>query len=280
MLGMDLELEAAEHPVGGFSRDLLGRDRVTGERVIVENQLEGSDHGHLGQILTYAAGTNATNVVWLATSFRPEHRAALEWLNERTNASTRFFAVQLQVVRIGSSPAAPLLTLVVRPNDWEKVVRASTSPARRRGEEDLFAELERVGQTELIEPVRQLLHAHLALGDAASLYWGEGRQPSVTAVLTGTRVTLQPWTVSFISGQAALSVNYEYVYKAGKGLTGDPMSAFAQAVQELTGVRAVSGDAEALDWRRRPSVPAGPALAGGGVDVLTLAVATAHAAIA
>lgn len=80
-VGMDLNLEAAEHAVGSFSLDLIGVDTATGDRVIVENQLESSDHNHLGQILTYAGGTDPANVLWLATSFREEHRAALEWLN-------------------------------------------------------------------------------------------------------------------------------------------------------------------------------------------------------
>ena len=87
---MDLALEVAEHPVGDFSLDLIGMDRASGGRVIVENQLEISDHRHLGQILTYAGGTDPTHVVWLATGFRPEHRAALEWLNERTDERSRF----------------------------------------------------------------------------------------------------------------------------------------------------------------------------------------------
>src|SRR4051812_44022072 len=80
LLGMELSLDVAEHPVGDFSLDLMGRDVTTGKVVIVENQLEGSDHGHLGQILTYAAGTDPTTIVWVAASFRPEHRAAIDWL--------------------------------------------------------------------------------------------------------------------------------------------------------------------------------------------------------
>jgi len=127
LLGMDLVLEAAEHPVGGFSLDLIGKDESTGEVVIVENQLETSDHGHLGQLLTYAAGTDPTTVVWIASAFRPEHRAALDWLNARTDEGTRFFGVQLGVVRIGDSEPAPLFKLVAEPNDWEKTVRAATT---------------------------------------------------------------------------------------------------------------------------------------------------------
>ena len=126
LLGMDLVLERAEHPVGGFSLDLLGHDEATGQVVIVENQLEISDHTHLGQILTYAAGTNPTTIVWIATGFRLEHRAAIDWLNERTDENTRFFGVEIRVVRIGNSLPAPAFKLVAQPNDWGKQVKAST----------------------------------------------------------------------------------------------------------------------------------------------------------
>ena len=129
LLGMDLILERAEHPVGGFSLDLLGRDQSTGQVVIVENQLEMSDHTHLGQILTYAAGTNPTTIVWIATGFRSEHRAAIDWLNERTDENTRFFGVEIQVVRIGGSLPAPAFKLIAQPNDWGKQVKASTLPS-------------------------------------------------------------------------------------------------------------------------------------------------------
>lgn len=136
-LGMNLVLSAAEHRVGGYALDLIGEDEATGDVVIVENQLEPSDHSHLGQILTYAGGTDPVNVVWIATVFREEHRAALEWLNERTNERTRFFAIQVSSVRIGDSVPAPLLSLVVRPNDWGKQVRAAaasdTTPTFRSG---------------------------------------------------------------------------------------------------------------------------------------------------
>lgn len=132
LLGMDLVLEAAEHPVGSFSLDLIGRDESTGERVIVENQLEFSDHTHLGQIITYAAGTDPATIVWITAGFRPEHRAAIDWLNERTDENTRIFGVVIHVVRIGDSTPAPNFELVAQPNDWEKAVRQSTQPASER----------------------------------------------------------------------------------------------------------------------------------------------------
>ena len=107
-LGIDLELEASEHPVGGFSLDLVGRDITNDATLIVENQLEGTDHSHLGQVLTYAAGTEASTIVWIATSFREEHHQALDWLNENTGESTHFFGIELRVVRIGDSASAPI----------------------------------------------------------------------------------------------------------------------------------------------------------------------------
>lgn len=127
LLGMDLVLEEAEHPVGGFSLDLKGYDESTGDTVIVENQLEQSDHTHLGQIITYAAGTEPTTIVWVATHFRPEHRAAIDWLNQRTDEETRFFGVVIKVVQIGDSIPAPAFELAVEPNDWRKTVKTATS---------------------------------------------------------------------------------------------------------------------------------------------------------
>jgi hypothetical protein len=127
VLHMDLELRAAEHPVGEFFLDLVGVDTATGDRVIVENQLDISDHNHLGQILTYAGGTDPVNIVWVAPRFRDEHRAALDWLNNRTDEDTRFFAVEVSVVRIADSLPAPLLRLVVAPNDWGKSVKAAAA---------------------------------------------------------------------------------------------------------------------------------------------------------
>ncbi|WP_235737366.1 DUF4268 domain-containing protein [Nocardioides alcanivorans] len=130
LLGMGhLVLEAAEHPVGDFSLDLIGKDESNDEIVIVENQLEMSDHLHLGQILTYAAGTDPTTIVWVATGFRAEHREAIAWLNDRTDERTRFFAVQIEVIRIGNSPPAPAFKLVAQPNDWAKQVKAVTAHA-------------------------------------------------------------------------------------------------------------------------------------------------------
>jgi len=124
-LEIDLELVEREHRVGPFELDLLGRDLTHDAPLIVENQLTPTDHGHLGQLLTYAGGTDAATVVWIARAFREQHRQALDWLNERTDDRTRFFGVEIHVVRIGASQPAPNLKVVSAPNDWQKYARSA-----------------------------------------------------------------------------------------------------------------------------------------------------------
>lgn len=127
-LGLDLVLKAKEHPVGPYSLDLLLED-ASGRVVIVENQFNKTDHTHLGQLLTYCAGTKADVVVWIGERLTPEHIAALEWLNDNTVPGTGFFGVELEVFRIGSSPLAPHFRVVVRPNEWKKTARAEAQTA-------------------------------------------------------------------------------------------------------------------------------------------------------
>ena len=151
-LGIDLELSTAEHPVGGFSLDLIGRDLTNDCVLIVENQLSSTDHGHLGQLVTYAAGTEARTVVWVALQFREEHRQALDYLNDLAGDATRFFGVELAVVRIGGSQRAPLLRVRAQPNDWHAQVAAvSRSSSLQAGKAPLYYQfwarlLERVGR--------------------------------------------------------------------------------------------------------------------------------------
>lgn len=132
----ELELVGTEHPVGDFKVDILCSD--DGGKVIIENQLEKTNHTHLGQILTYAAGVGARKVIWLAESFRTEHVAALEFLNQHTTEELDFFAIEIELWRIGDSPMAPSFNIVVRPNDWAKTgqqnakAAAVTTPTKQR----------------------------------------------------------------------------------------------------------------------------------------------------
>ena len=125
VLKLDIELIEAEHPVGSFSLDLIGRDLTNDCVLIVENQLEQTDHGHLGQLLTYAAGTDAGTVVWVSPSFRDEHREALDLLNDLGADRVRFFGVELGVIKIGDSAPAPHLQVRAEPNDWHAQASAA-----------------------------------------------------------------------------------------------------------------------------------------------------------
>lgn len=126
-LSIDLELEAVERNVGPFRADILCKDVSSGKWVLVENQLERTDHTHLGQLITYAAGLDAVTIVWIAARVADEHRAAMDWLNEITDAEVRFFALEVELWRIGESLAAPKFNVVSMPNDWSR----STSAAKR-----------------------------------------------------------------------------------------------------------------------------------------------------
>ena len=110
---VELELVGTEHWVGDFKLDVLCSDDEG--QVIIENQLEKTNHSHLGQILTYAAGVGARKVIWLAESFRAEHVAALDFLNQHTTEELNFFAVEVELWRIGDSPMAPSFNVVVKP---------------------------------------------------------------------------------------------------------------------------------------------------------------------
>ena len=121
-IGVELEVEAQERNVGPFRADILCKDISTDNWVLIENQLEPTDHTHLGQLLTYAAGLNAVTVVWIAESFTNEHRAALDWLNKITAEGFSFFGLEIELWRIGDSPIAPKFNVVSHPNNWTKTV--------------------------------------------------------------------------------------------------------------------------------------------------------------
>jgi hypothetical protein len=123
----ELVFSTTEQLVGDFKLDILCT--AGEEQVIIENQLAETDHKHLGQILAYAAGVGARKVIWVAESFRPEHAAALRFLNENTTQDLSFFGVQIELWRIDESPLAPKFEVVVKPDDWAKTAQEQTRAA-------------------------------------------------------------------------------------------------------------------------------------------------------
>lgn len=126
-IGFDIQLTQTEAAVGSFNVDILAEEANTGKKIIIENQLELTDHDHLGKIITYASGYDASVVVWVVRDAREEHRKAVDWLNEHTDEETEFYLVKIEVWQIQDSPLAPKFEILSRPNDWAKTVKESTT---------------------------------------------------------------------------------------------------------------------------------------------------------
>ena len=133
-IGIDIAIDEEESPVGDFSVDIFAREIDTGRKVIIENQLESTNHDHLGKLITYAPGKSAEIIVWLVKHAREEHRAAIEWLNNHTDDQVAFFLCEIKLYKIGNSSPAVKFEVVERPNDWAKDVKKadSTSAVQQR----------------------------------------------------------------------------------------------------------------------------------------------------
>ena len=120
ILGLTLTDADKEVYVGPYRCDLVAKDETSGITVIIENQLEGTNHDHLGKIITYASGLNAKVMVWIVKEAKEEHRAAIEWLNNNTNNDVNFFLIEIHAYKIGDSDPAPKFEVVEKPNDFVK----------------------------------------------------------------------------------------------------------------------------------------------------------------
>ncbi len=126
-VGIDILAEETESSVGKYSADIFAKEDGTDRKIIIENQYGTSDHDHLGKLITYTAGKNAQVLIWIVENADDEHRAAVQWLNEHTDAETGIFLVGIEVLRIGDSLPAPRFTVLERPNDWTKQNKQVTS---------------------------------------------------------------------------------------------------------------------------------------------------------
>jgi hypothetical protein len=124
-LEINLENVKPEAAAGRYNVDLVADDIDTKRKVIIENQLEPTDHKHLGQLLTYASAYDASIIIWVVTDYTEEHRQAIDWFNRNISENISFFLVQIEVYRIGDSDPAPKFNIICEPNNWGKTVKKS-----------------------------------------------------------------------------------------------------------------------------------------------------------
>jgi hypothetical protein len=129
-IGVDIKLIQTEASVGKFNVDILAEEENTGRKIIIENQLEATDHDHLGKIITYASGHDAEIILWIVKDVRDEHKQAIDWLNNHTDEDTNFFAIKMELWKIGDSSPAPKFQIISKPNDWAKAIKSSTNQSQ------------------------------------------------------------------------------------------------------------------------------------------------------
>lgn len=126
-VGLDIELDETESSVGDFSVDIFAFEAGTNRKIIIENQLEDTNHDHLGKLITYASGKSADVIIWVVKKAREEHKAAIEWLNSHTDDEIGFFLLEIKLYRIGDSEPAVKFEVVEQPNDWVKEIKKNDS---------------------------------------------------------------------------------------------------------------------------------------------------------
>ncbi|MBR6610433.1 MAG: DUF4268 domain-containing protein [Oscillospiraceae bacterium] len=123
-IGVDIVLEENESSVGNFSVDIFATEEGSGRKIIIENQLEDTNHDHLGKIITYASGKGAEVIIWIVKHARDEHRQAVEWLNQHTDENIGFFLLEIELWKINDSLPAPMFKIVEQPNNWTKTIKS------------------------------------------------------------------------------------------------------------------------------------------------------------
>lgn len=124
-IGIDISFIKTEATVGRYNVDILAEEENSGRKIIIENQLEITNHDHLGKIITYASGYDAEIIIWIVKDVRDEHKQAIDWLNEHTDSKINLFIVKIELWQIGNSPVAPKFQIISKPNDWAKTIRGT-----------------------------------------------------------------------------------------------------------------------------------------------------------
>lgn len=133
-IGIDIVLKETEASVGRFNVDILAVENNSDRLIVIENQLEQTDHDHLGKIITYASGFNAEIIIWIVKDIREEHQQAIDWLNEHTDENINFFIVKMELWKIDNSAPAPKFNIISKPNNWAKALKNTSSKTKRESE--------------------------------------------------------------------------------------------------------------------------------------------------
>lgn len=226
-LGMDLEVEATEQFIGPFRADILAKRTDTPDEhwVLIENQLEKTDHRHLGQLLTYAAGLKAATIVWVAQDFAEEHRAALDWLNDITSEDYQFFGLQIELWQIGNSEPGPMFNVVAEPNEWTREVQhsAESAPSDLKQQQLRYWQALRSKLAERASPVR--------IPSAKPRHY------------VNVRVGRSGTWISAIAQSQRKAISVEFLFRGPPGKVWfDELLAHRQAIEERVGAP--------LDWQR------------------------------
>lgn len=228
-IGLELELEAQEKDVGPFRADILCKNTLDDTWVLIENQIERTDHKHLGQLMTYAAGLDAVTIIWVASKFTEEHRSALDWLNKITDTDFRFFGLEVELWRINDSIPAPKFNVISQPNDWSSTVSRA---ARKIEEEGLSASQEL--QLKYWSHLSEYLEANSdsKLRSPGAKGWSDFSLGKTNAIL---RISISTQT-----GKLAAGV---YLYKNMK-------EKYEHLYEQKDAIEASFG--EALEWENNP----------------------------
>jgi len=246
-LGISLQPEKAEVSVGPFRADVVCRD-CADRIIVIENQLEKSDHGHLGQLITYAAGMGAGTVVWIAPKIDQQHRVTLDWLNQLSPEKFRVFGVELELLRISGSPPAPKFNVVRNPVGWGEKKRLKlpvplpTQSAQRRYEywRDFLSGLKLKDYSRSLPKANTLGNLRFSLGQNA---WVTVYAASSIARM-GVFLRIPPTSYHTIFKQRS-----EISQRIGKGADWSPLSDPKPAV----GISKNCVPANRVDWPRQHS---------------------------
>jgi hypothetical protein len=234
-LDIDVSLVQAEASIGKFNVDILAEETTSGKKIVIENQLEQTNHDHLGKLITYASGVDATYVVWVVASERDEHKRAIDWLNEHTDEDVSFFLVRVELWQIGDSPAAPKFVIVSQPNDWAKAAKRSTDTEGHVTEVKLR-------QLEFWEGFREFGQSHgtdLGLRKAQPHHWYDIATGSTKwhISLTVNSMTDQMTCQVYIGGDKSLFKSFEAHKKEIEEKLGLPLEWMELAEKKASRIR-------------------------------------------